>query len=203
MRKLLLLLITFNCLGQVETDSIAVKKVTSSWYGRSMFISLLSPTQTGEMLRDRLNANVEIGKSFGVVDVGLCVGKTYENNWKELTYNTTDITYFEGRINMDACQYGIFSNEISLGVGYATSKSAPIMLEISSTIFAQIGDNWGLGLVYGTYNFTGDTNDINKNFTGLFLRYGLIRDDGGILLSRSRIRTNHSKHQTHPKHNNS
>jgi hypothetical protein len=88
---------------------------------------------------------------------------------------------------MDACQYGIFSNEISIGAGYTFSKTMPIMLEISSTIFAQVGDNWGLGIIIGTYNFTGDNDDLNKSFTGLFLRYGLIRDDGGILLNRTRV----------------
>ena len=58
------------------------------------------------------------------------------------------------------------------------------MLEASSTIFAQVAKNWGFGIITGYYDYSGVTNDVNKNFFGLFMRWGLLRNDGGILLSR-------------------
>lgn len=213
-----MLLITISGYGQdkIDTssgnkDSIINTKVKSSWYARSMFVSLMSAGQPGEKLSERITQNIEFGKSIGMVDIGLAIGKAKLINYTSDSYlvDSNIITqyqdhnenklYIQGRLTMDACQYGIFSNEISVGAGYTFSKIMPVMLEISSTIFAQIGDNWGLGIVIGTYNFTGDNDDLNKSFTGLFLRYGLIRDDGGILLSRTRVvrakqsKTHHNK----------
>jgi hypothetical protein len=208
MKKLILvmLLITISGYSQIKLDSLSISKdsvintkVKSSWYVRSMFVSLMSAGQLGETLSERITQNIEFGKSIGMVDVGLAIGKAKLINYSSDSYlvDNSIITqyqdhnenklYIQGRLTMDACQYGIFSNEISIGAGYTFSKTMPIMLEISSTIFAQVGDNWGLGIIIGTYNFTGDNDDLNKSFTGLFLRYGLIRDDGGILLNRTRV----------------
>ncbi len=201
-----MLLITISGYSQIKLDSLSISKdsvintkVKSSWYVRSMFVSLMSAGQLGETLSERITQNIEFGKSIGMVDVGLAIGKAKLINYSSDSYlvDNSIITqyqdhnenklYIQGRLTMDACQYGIFSNEISIGAGYTFSKTMPIMLEISSTIFAQVGDNWGLGIIIGTYNFTGDNDDLNKSFTGLFLRYGLIRDDGGILLNRTRV----------------
>ena len=211
---LVFLLITMSGYSQVKVDSLSIPKdsvidvkVKSSWYVRSMFASLLSANtiQTDENLRSRFSQNIEFGKSFGMVDLGISFGNassidSIPNNHIDL--KTVQSKYILGKLNMDACQYGIFSNEISIGVGYMFNKSTPIMLEISSTIFAQIGDNWGLGVVYGNYNFTGDKNDLNKTFTGLFLKYGLIRDDGGILLSRTRVARGKRPNRSRTHHNN-
>ena len=120
-----------------------------------------------------------------MIDVGLALGKTSIVN-KEFQYSIKT-EFVEARISMNACQFGIFSNEISIGGGYMFTNTTPLILEISSTIFAQVGENWGLGVIYGNYNFTGNEYDLSKNFTGLFLRYGLIRDEGGILLNRTHL----------------
>ena len=163
-----------------------------------MPISLLSASQQGETLKQRISQNIEFGKSFGMVDLGLAFGSanTITNDSLPKSLKTQ---FIEGKITMDACQYGIFSNEITIGAGYMFNTITPLMLEISSTIFAQVGENWGVGVVYGNYNFTGDTNDVNKTFTGLYIRIGLIRDDGGILLSRSHLKMKREKKQIHHK----
>jgi hypothetical protein len=205
MKKIIpvLLLIGLSSIAQVKTDSITVqvdtviaKKVSSSWYGRTIPISMLSATLQGETLKQRISQNFEIGKSFGMVDIGLALGKvnSITNDSIPKSFNTQ---FIEAKLTMDACQYGIFSNEITIGAGYMFNNTTPLMLEISSTIFAQVGENWGLGVVYGNYNFTGDSNDVNKTFTGIYFRIGLIRDDGGILLSRSHLKIKKTKKITH------
>jgi hypothetical protein len=88
-------------------------------------------------------------------------------------------------MTMDASQYSIFSNEFSLGIGKVFNPENPFMLEISYTIFAQVGKNFGIGLSSGYYDFSGVKQDINKNYIGLFMRYGLLRDYNGILNRRS------------------
>jgi hypothetical protein len=202
---LLLLLISVSGYSQIEKDSIEEKRVPSSFYFRSMFASLVSDgfndksgNQIAEKLKDRYTPNVEFGKSFGVLDIGLGVGKI--NTLIDTNNNLGQRPLLEAKLTMDACQYGIFSNEITIGAGYIFNSQTPVILELSSTIFAQIDDNWGIGVIYGAYELTGDNYDVSKTFTGIFLRWGLARDDGGFLLHRTRFTHKNTKTKVKVKH---
>jgi hypothetical protein len=188
---LLLLLVSISGYSQIDKDSIIERKVDKSFYFRSMPLALTSDGFTdvngnavNEKLKNRLTQNIEFGESFGVLDVGLCIGRI--NTVATPEHYLAQRSYIEPKVIMNACQIGIFSNEISIGAGYVPKSQTPILLELSSTIFAQIDDNFGIGVIYGTYELTGDTLDYNKSFTGIFIRYGLIRD-GGFLFTKTRI----------------
>ncbi len=161
-------------------DSIGIVK--NSFYVRSMPLGVY--TGAGFM-QDRITQNIEVGKSFGVIDVGLAVGRT------SLRPDTT--TFLQARVTMDACQYGIFSNELAIGGGYVFNSSTPLMLELSSTIFAQLGKNWGLGLIAGFTDLSGDYNGQSRNFYGLFFRYGLLRNENGALIGSHKTHTHHHR----------
>ena len=148
-------------------------KVKSSWYARSMPVSLY--TGSGFII-DKISQNIEVGRSFGVLDVGIVAGRT--------NIRSDSNKYVEARVTMDASQYGIFSNEISIGVGRVFNDKIPIMLEISYTVFAQVGKRFGVGIVTGYYDFAGVSNDVGKDFYGLFFRYGLQRSENGTLMNR-------------------
>ena len=53
---------------------------------------------------DRITQNIEFGESFKMLDAGLAIGR--------LSQRPDSTTFVEGKITMDACQYGIFSNEV-------------------------------------------------------------------------------------------
>jgi len=144
--------------------------VKSSYYIRTTPISIYA---NSGYLKDRLTNNIEIGKSFDVIDLGLCLGSYSQRR------DTT--TFLEGKITMDASQYGIYSNEFSLGCGYVFNSNTPLMLDFSYTIIAQIHNKLGVGITTGYYDFSGIRYDISRNYYGLFLRYGLIRDINGKL----------------------
>lgn len=167
--------------GQTKQDTIKPVKVKSSWYVRSMPYAIY--TGAGYQ-KDRVSQNIEVGKSFGPIDVGVAVGR--------ISLRPDSTMYVQSRFTMDACQYGIFSNEFSVGAGYVFNSKTPLMLEISSTIFAQLGKNWGLGIITGYYDFSGSVHDSNKNYYGIFFRYGLLRNDGGVLVNR-RVMHHHGK----------
>ena len=153
-----------------QIDSMKIK---TSWYGRITPFSIY--TGPG-LLNDRINQNIEFGRSFNVIDIGLVYGRVSQRK---------DSTQFlEAKITMDACQYSIFSNEFSIGAGYVFNSNTPIMLDISSTIFAQFGKIWGIGIVTGYYDLSGDVYGYNKNYFGLFVRFGLLRSEGGLLINR-------------------
>lgn len=166
--KLFLLLILLSTVSLAQTDS-----VKSSWYGRVMPISLYTGAGSYD---DRMSQYLEVGKSIGVIDIGLAYGRMNQHIDNE--------NYLEAKVTMDACQIGIFSNEFTIGGGHVFNTQTPIMLELSTTIFAQIGDHWGMGVVTGYYDFSGQYSDVNKNYYGIFLRMGLLRSQGGILMNR-------------------
>jgi hypothetical protein len=171
-----------------EKDSIA--EVKSSWYGRTMFTALTTGSDTkGENLSQRMTRNIEFGRSIGSVDIGLALGE-----FKHMAADSSGVKYSELRVSMDACQYGIFSNEISVGAGYVFNSKTPVMMEISSTLYAQVSDKFGIGFVFGNIDFVGDNEDSNKSFFGLYLRYGLIRNEGGILTNKLHLANQARRH---------
>lgn len=179
MRILILLLIALTAKAQDTTH------IKSSWYTRTTPISLY--TGYGVM-SDRISQNIEVGRSFGVMDFGIAYGR--------ISLRPDSTQYVEGKITMNVAQYGRFSNEMIVGCGYVINSQTPIMLELSYTIFAQIHKKLSIGVVTGYYDFSGETQSSDKNFFGLTLRYGLQRDDNGGLLNskfRPKLRVKHHK----------
>lgn len=198
----IILFFSIYCNGQAIKDTLTtVEKdtlvgVKSSWYGRALLTSLTTGSDTkGETLSQRVTRNIEFGRSFGSVDVGLAIGE-----FKHMIVDSSSIKYTELRVSMDACQFGIFSNEISIGAGYMFNSKTPVMMEISSTLYAQVTDKFGFGFVFGNIDFVGNYDDSNKSFFGLYLRYGLMRNEGGILTNKLHI-VNHIKNHNNRKRN--
>lgn len=130
---------------------------------------------TSGYLYDRVSYNVESGVSLNMLDIGLCYGKTY------LTKDTT--SYLEARFTMDAAQYGIFSNEFGMGMGYIFNAKGNTLFEASYTIQAQIAERIGIGISVCYYDFTGRYYNISQVGYGLFFRYGAGRTEDGLLTS--------------------
>jgi hypothetical protein len=192
--KILLLFTFISSAQEVQKDSIS--EVKSSWYGRTMFTALTTGNDTnGETISQRITRNVEFGRSIGSVDVGLAVGE-----FNHIAADSSGVKYTELRVSMDACQFGIFSNEISVGAGYMFNSKTPVMMEISSTLYAQVTDKFGVGFVFGNIDFVGNYDDSNKSFFGLYLRYGLIRNEGGILTNKLHA-INHIRNHKNRKRN--
>ncbi|UFH55035.1 hypothetical protein [Spirosoma sp. KNUC1025] len=124
--------------------------------------------------RDRIAQNIEIGKSFNVIDLGISFGRN------SLRPDTT--LFLEGRVTMDVANYGIFANEMTIGAGRVFDKQRSLMLELTYSIIAQIAPRVGIGLTTGYYDFSSETTDASKTFYGIYLRFGLMRTDSGGLL---------------------
>ncbi|MBD2751972.1 hypothetical protein [Spirosoma validum] len=124
--------------------------------------------------RDRIAQSIEIGKSFNVIDLGIAFGRN------SLRPDTS--LFLEGRVTMDVANYGIFSNEMTIGAGRVFDKQGSLMLELTYSILAQIAPRVGIGLTTGYYDFSSETTDASKTFYGIYLRFGLMRTDSGGLL---------------------
>jgi len=129
---------------------------------------------------DRITQNIEIGKSFKMLDLGLCLGR--------LSQRPDSTTFIEGKLTMPATQYGIFSNEVIMGVGYNFNSSTPLLLEVGSSIYAQVYGNYGVGICVSYYSLSGSSIGSNNEYFGLFFRWGLLRTEtGNLLLRKSHI----------------
>ena len=166
-----ILLLSQSLFAQQTTDStkIGLTFNTAPWYARVMPLAVYTGI-TGKYA-DRIPQYLEIGKSFRVIDLGLAIGRASQRSDSTL--------FIETKVTMDVCNYGIFSNEMTIGAGKLFDNNGSIMFELSYTIFAQLGKKWGLGLVSGYYDYTSETVDNSRVFYGLFLRFGLQRTDSG------------------------
>lgn len=198
--RLLLLSLTFcslsgtTLIAQKDTTQTAQKRNLQTYYSvsrssedstRSIFNFKAAPiyvrtlpfsiyTGAGSP-RDRIAQNIEIGKSFNVLDLGIAFGRN------SLRPDTT--LFLEGRVTMDVANYGIFANEMTIGAGRVFDKQGSLMLELTYSIIAQIAPRVGIGLTTGYYDFSNEQIDSSKTFYGIYLRFGLMRTDSGGLLN--------------------
>ena len=173
MKYITFVLLMLSLTVSAQEPKLDTTEVMSSWYARVMPYTIY----TGFGVQsDRISQSVEVGRSYGVMDFGLSYGR--------ISLRPDSTQFIEAKITMDACQIGIFSNEFTVGLGHVFSAKTPYMFELSSTLFAQLGKNWGLGVVTGYYDISGDTYDNTRNYLGLYARFGLLRSEGGYLMHR-------------------
>ncbi len=142
-------------------------------------------------IKDRFNQNIELGRTFGMIDAGIAYGRMALR--PDSAGNGTE--YLEAKFTMDIAQYGIFSNEMTVGAGTVFNAKNYLMLELSYTIYAQFWKRFGIGLITGYYDFSGDRTDNSRSMFGMFVRYGLIHKEGGILNNISRMNRTHGFHR--------
>ena len=146
--------------------------IDRDWYVKVTPIQLYN---TSGNINDRLSYNIESGISLNMLDIGIAYGKVY---------NRPDTAnYMEAKFIMDASQYGIFSNEFGLGMGYIFNAKANTLFEANYTIQAQVLDKLGIGISVCYYDFTGRYYNVSQVGYGVFIRYGSGRDESGFLTS--------------------
>ena len=181
----------FSTQAQYEDDDTTHKikppvkeKFINKFYARTLPLGIY--TGAGYP-KDRITQNIEIGKTFGMIDAGLAYGRTSLR--PDTAGHGTD--YLEAKVTMDLCQFGIFSNEMTVGAGGLFNSDKYLMLELSYTIYGQFWKHVGVGIVTGYYDFSGNTTDVSHNMFGLYLRFGLIRPENGGLINLGRMSRTH------------
>jgi hypothetical protein len=120
-----------------------------------------SAGNTGE----RLTMDIEVGKQWDVLSLGLDLGKT--NFTKQIGKDTTN--YAELRSNLNVFQQGKFTNTITIGCGYVFNASQNIMIETTTGIEYSFSHEYHMNLFFGTYYFSGKNSASNNSFFGMSL----------------------------------
>ncbi len=170
--------------NSIKDDSL---KIGLKWKN-APFYARLSPlavyTGPGKYV-DRLSQNIEIGKSFDIIDLGVSVGRN--------SFRPDSTLFLEGKVTMDVGNIDIFASEMTIGGGRVFDKKGSLMLELTYNIFVQVAKHWGVGVTTGYYDFSNEYYGNSKTFFGLLLRYGIQRNDNGGILGLMR-KPNHQKH---------
>ena len=188
--SILFILSIFFCNAQTviyDSTSFKLAKVEKYMYFRCMPFGIYSGAG---YLKDRIYQHFELGKTFGMFDVGVSCGRTALR--KDTLGNGN--MFLEGKITMDICQYGIFSNEMTIGAGTVFNSKNYLMLELSYTVYAQFWKNYGIGIVTGYVDYSGNFTDFSRNTFGIFIRYGLLRPENGGIINISRMTGHHFRH---------
>jgi hypothetical protein len=168
---LLFFFYTKNSFSQINSGGF--DSISKSFYSR--IVPIGTSLDAGKF-SSRIIQNFEVGKTFGPLDIGIGVGR----------FSSSDSTNFaQLRTTLDATQIGVFSCEFSLGIGKVFNSSKPLMFEMSTTLLAQFTKKIGIGAIVGTYDFIGEYQQNHKNFFGLFVRYGPMRNEFGGLIGRA------------------
>ena len=128
----------------VDSSKIGLTFKTAPCYIRTMPIAIY--TGITSKYDDRIPQYLELEKSFRVIDLGLAIGRS--------SLRPDSTLFAEAKVTMDVCNYGIFANEMTIGAGKLFDNNGSIIFKLSYTIFAQLGKNWGLGLISGYYDYT-------------------------------------------------
>ncbi len=166
------------CILSITSYSQDTIKVKSSYYGRIQNLTYDGASTVGH----RFLQMAEFGKSYSVLDIGLALG-----------YRGGDSIIIIPKLTLDASQYQFLSNEYSIGVGYYCWSQTPIVFDISSTILAQVHKNIAVGICAGFSDYSGNETSYTKNYVGLIVRIGLLRDFNGMLTKTTRMRFNHAR----------
>lgn len=187
---LIILSLSLNVKSQTiiyDSTSHKLLKFEKTLYFRCMPLGIYSGSGYP---KDRIFQYVELGKTFGMFDIGASFGRISLR--KDTLGNGNK--FLEGKITMDVCQYGIFSSEMTIGAGTIFHSTNYLVLELSYTIYAQFWKNYGLGIITGYVDYSGNTTDSNHNTFGIFIRYGLLRPENGGIINISRMAGHHFKH---------
>jgi len=120
-------------------------------------------------LKQRFSPTIEVGKQWDAFSLGFDVGRL--NVTKQKSIDTT--YYFEVRPNLNVFQQGLFTNTLTIGVGYIFNASENIMTELTTGIEYTPNKRWSYNIFVGTYYNSGPNSASNNNFFGLSIMYYL------------------------------
>lgn len=132
------------------------------------YVSLMTGLYTNPgTFGQRSTADVEVGKQWDVFSMGLDIGKTNlaPKHVKDTTW------YLEVRPNLNVFRQGIFTNTLTIGLGYIFGAQENTLTEFTTGIELTPNNHTSYNLYFGTYYLTGRYSTTTNNFFGVSLMY--------------------------------
>jgi hypothetical protein len=124
-------------------------------------------TNTIGSFKEKAFATAEFGRSFGIFDLGLMLGR--------LTFTKSDSSWFSEIIpTINVFSKGRFSEALTLGAGYIFNSKDNFLTEITNSINFAPSNQLVVSISEGNYFFDGRRSTSKAQYFGLSVTYNFI-----------------------------
>lgn len=120
--------------------------------------------------KQRFSPSFEIGRTYGIFDIGLAAGKL---NYLKKSADTT--RFIELRPTINIFSKGRFSEALCFGAGYIFKAKQGLMTEICNSINFNITEIWTLSILQGYYFIEGTNDNRSTQYMGLNVTYNFLK----------------------------
>lgn len=152
----------------IESDTSKENKEPRYFY-LSLNGDVLVNTKGG--FAKRFSPAIELGRTYGIFDIGLVTGKT---NAFSSGGDTTQ--YIEFRPTINIFSKGRFAEGFCLGGGYVFGAKQGLMTEICNSINFNISSNSAIAVTQGYYFFDGTNDNRTAQYMGISYTYNFLRN---------------------------
>ena len=129
-------------------------------------------TSTPGTFNQKVFMTAEVGRTFGIFDIGLATGRLNLVNAK----NGVDSNWFvEILPTINVFSKGRFSEALTLGAGYIFNRKENFLTEITNSINFAPNNNIIITVYQGNYFFDGKVSTSKAQFMGLSITFNLIK----------------------------
>jgi len=151
----------------IESDTSKENKEPRYFY-LSVNTDILVNTKGGAA--KRFSPAFEIGRTYGIFDIGLAAGRL-----NSLSAGSDTTKYLEFRPTINIFSKGRFAEGLCLGAGYVFGAKQGLMTEICNSINFNISANSAIAVVQGYYFFDGTNDSRGNQYMGLSFTYNFLR----------------------------
>lgn len=118
----------------------------------------------------RFSPSLEIGRTYGIFDIGLATGKLNSSAGSRDTSR-----YLEFRPTINVFSKGRFAEGLCLGGGYVFGAKQGLMTEISNSINFNVNVNLEVAVVQAYMFFDGTNDSRSAQFMGINITYNFLK----------------------------
>ncbi len=118
----------------------------------------------------RFSPSVEIGRTYGIFDIGLATGRL-----NSIGPGGDTSRFLEFRPTINVFSKGRFAEALCLGGGYVFKAKQGLMTEVCNSINFNISEIWAIAVTQGYYYFDGTNSNRGGQYMGFSLTYNFLK----------------------------
>jgi hypothetical protein len=116
---------------------------------------------------------VEVGRTYGIFDIGLSTGRL-----NSIMAGGDTTRFLEFRPTINVFSKGRFAEALCLGGGYVFKAKQGLMTEVCNSINFNITEIWAIAVTQGYYYFDGTNSSRSAQYMGFSLTYNFLKKHG-------------------------
>jgi hypothetical protein len=118
----------------------------------------------------RFSPAVEVGRTYGIFDIGLSTGRL-----NSIGPGGDTTRFLEFRPTINVFSKGRFAEALCLGGGYVFKAKQGLMTEVCNSINFNITEIWAIAVTQGYYYFDGTNSSRGAQYMGFSLTYNFLK----------------------------